>query len=234
MCPIFRSFSIKEISLFRPVFLGVPFLYSLISVDSNVYLSNPASYYPNQCCSVIWLQNKVHWYVWVVLFIWYTNSLLHPLLVLCLSPSSIFLGSPHYHFFNFCSYGQWSWCSDVYFTSVQFHHLHPGSSTSFHIYIISFVPHKLDTNFTNQICKRWGTFVVVCSNTFQFTRPKMLMCNIPLSYSKVSSSLLLIFFLIISPNKSVILVTSILQPVGSWGRPGVIGALFLNFSGILI
>ena len=57
--PICRSFSINELSQFSPVFLGVPFWYSLISDESNVWLFGPASYYPTQCCSVLWPKKKV-------------------------------------------------------------------------------------------------------------------------------------------------------------------------------
>ena len=128
------------------------------------------------------------------------------------------------------SKGRWSWCSAVYFSSGNFQHGHTWYGTTFHLYLVSFVQQKPDTYFTTQIWKRWGTHVFVYSNTVQYTRQKSFLWNIPLSHSKDFNQFLLVFFLIISPNKSVILILYILQTVGSWKIPGGIGVLFLKLS----
>ena len=49
-----------------------------------------------------------------------------------------------------------------------------------------------------------------------------------MSYSKDISSLWLVFFLIISPTKSVVFIKSIMQTVGLRRRPDDIGELFIT------
>ena len=99
---LFVGFSIKECAQFSPVSLGVPFLDSTIYIDSNVWISDPILYYPTWCFNMICMYKKVklvfvgHPGIVSILFLWYTNKLSHPLLFMCLGPSSIFVSSPHY------------------------------------------------------------------------------------------------------------------------------------------
>ena len=76
--------------------------------------------------------------------------------------------------------GKWSWCSTVYFNYGQLKHGHPGSGTSLHLYLMSFVPHNPYTHFTTHIWNIRGNIVVIGSNPTQSTRSKLLLCNTPL------------------------------------------------------
>ena len=151
------------------------------------------------------------------------------------------VGSVSFPFIHLCKYstltldnhifgskGKWSWCSDVYFTSGRLQRVNPGSGTSFHLYLMPFVPKIIDTNFTTQIWKRWGTIVVICSNVFKSTMSQSFMCNIHISYSKYSTSLWLVFFLKISLGESVILIPYIIQTVAAWAQPVGNRVLFLT------
>ena len=115
-----------------------------------------------------------------ILLLRYTNKVLHPSLVLCLGPSSIFVRSTQ-NPLNNCiigSKGQWSWCINVSFTYGLLQRVQLGSGNSFYLYLVSFVPQKPDTFFTIQSCKRWDTLAIMCSNYFQSTRSKVFCSHI--------------------------------------------------------